>query len=557
MRRLLLPCLLSASALGGCAQLEDLFRDPDAQQGYRLVGAYDAATLRGVELLAPEDDRPTPYEYLWRSPPRMQKACGPVKAPDGLGIFEAEAIGNRRLPTLALVVERMGDVPALDSKHIRVALGRDVPEFFLEPAVNPRYLMLSLEGDIAPRYRQQVRTQLQTYLCMEHKTGRAWQGGTGPQVRQALLLDPPDESRPDRKFFGGQSVPVASLLGPPEACYFAEPGADVAMARPRGGQGDSSLNLVPSDVWGASIERCDLNLLPGATYLGSTSMALALSDTTRGAMPVRQRTWSHVRIKVRPDGDRAVEQMVEVEHVGSEVIKPDDVAANSAVLIPEQPLFVETDAGEIGLIDIVSKLPYRYPTVGDQLDPDRYTVLLIPNWQLAEGVRRMAADDVGKPRPFSGDGVQDGVGWILEHPDNLFVMVPGDVHAYDPRASDVRLDWLNIAQPLSGGWMKLKDFGYATGMLTGRAPIALPGPIPPTWEQVAMAQRASQQSLFLGSVAILAVVFLTGISRMRDLWVTVPEERVEFWPGVVSEDGDDEEDDMADLSEGGGDGDDG
>jgi hypothetical protein len=65
-----------------------------------------------------------------------------------------------------------------------------------------------------------------------------------------------------------------------------------------------------------------------------------------------------------------------------------------------------------------------------------------------------------------------------------------------------------------------------------------------------MAQRALQQCLFQAAVAVLLLFVATGLVRIRDLWTRVPEERVEFWPGVVVEDGGEESDDMAELASG-------
>jgi hypothetical protein len=164
-----------------------------------------------------------------------------------------------------------------------------------------------------------------------------------------------------------------------------------------------------------------------------------------------------------------------------------------------------------------------------------------------EGIRRLYANDVKTPRANAGQGVQDGVGWILEHPEHLYVMVPKEPLEYDPLNPGKDIKWLNIARVMSGGL--LRDFGYTTGMLAGRSPIALPGIVIPTWPQVVMAQRALQQSLFLGSMAILVVFLSSGLVRIRDLWTRVPEERVEFWPGPPADE-EEESDDMGELASG-------
>lgn len=539
--------ILLLQACGDDTGMGRFLRDPASVRGYRLVGAYDAASLRSLELLVPEDDRPQPYEYIWREQADMLKACGPVKAPDGLGIFEAEAIANRQMPTLALVVERVGNVPPLDSNRVRVALGKDDPQFFLEPAVMPRYLQVAIEGDVATRYKQQIKTQLQTYLCMEHKTGRAWQGGTGDQVRQALLLNPPDDfRRPDRKFFGGQNEPVPALLGPPHTCLKRI--ADLDFATSTGGQGDSSLSLVPSDVWGASLARCADSIRPGGAYVGPRPVKFSLSDVPNKANRSGQaHQWSQLRVVMRSTGEAPEEQFVKVLYEGHEYV--DATKDGTGTLVEDQALFESSESGQLGLIDVVSKIPYRYPTIGDADDLERYSILLVPNWQLVEGARRMAAGDLEKPRGNAGHGVQDGVGWILDDPDQLFVMVPRDPDDFNPLDPSGKIEWNNLARSMSGGRFGERAWGYATGMLTGRAPVALLGPTIPSWEQASAAQRASPHGLFLGSAAVLGLIFFAGIARLRDLWTRVPEERVEFWPGPPVEEED--SDDMGEISGGG------
>ncbi|HMV65374.1 MAG TPA: hypothetical protein PKA64_00895 [Myxococcota bacterium] len=591
----------AAAGLAGCTEMDEVFPDPSSARGYKLVGAYDSTAVRGMDLLLAEDQRPKPYEYIWLPPAAMKKACGPAKGPDGLGIFEAEAVANRMMPALVLVLEREGDVPALDTSQVQVAIGEDAPRFFLKPMVQPRYLQITVDGTAEDRYLQQVKTQLQTYLCMEHKTGRAWQGGKLEQVRQALLLNPPDAVKTtdpdpsdekddeirlaDRKFFGGQSEPVAGLLGPPSMCLSGVAGRGERSGR--GGQGDVSLNLVPSDVWGASLLRCREGVKAGARYVGPTPLELALSDlpevddpehrrikaerakeeAEKAAEAVRQesvpesptawrRTWSEVHITVREGADKTPsQQFAKVDFEGRELVG-ESPGANKGTIFEDGQMFVELDSGEVGLVDMVSRIPYRYPTVGDELDPDRYTVLIVPNWQLVEGIRRLHAGALERPRATAGEGDQDGVGWLLQHPEWLYVMVPREPASTPAPPSGEPDDgsadaWLNVAGVMSGGTGGLRDWGYAVGMLAGRAPIVLPGIVTPTWSQVLAAQRAAQHSLVLGASAILFGLLASGLVRLRDLWSRVPEERVDFWPGPPPSE-EDGSDDMAELSKAGG-----
>lgn len=528
--------LLGASATLGCDAIPGLEVAPIGGPtiGYRLVGAYDSSSLRAMETLLPEEERPPPYEYVWTVPHGMQKSCGPVKAPDGLGMFEAEAMANRVLPTLALVLERtQDDAPPLDPHRVRVALGDGTPGYFMEPGVEPRFMEITIRGDVSARYKQQVKTQLSTYMCMEHKTGRAWQGGDGDQVRQALLLNPPDHKLADRKFFGGQSHPVAPLLGPTNACLVRGPGLDSG-ARDRGLQGDTSLALIPSDVWGASLRWCDTETA-GNVYSGPRQIAVTMSKTPESAAPTRPPRWAGLDIKMSAPSDAILDQLVEVTYDGE-------------VMVEEQHLYVELEnTPDPGLVDLVSKLPYSYPVVGTESDPTRYTVLMVPNWQIVEGVKRMFAEDYKTPRPNAGLGIQDGVGWLLDHPEYLYVMIPGDIDTYDPRDVDDTRNWVNLAKPMSGGTMGWKNWGYTVGMLAGRSPIALPGTGTPTWDQLAVAQRATQQAVVIAAASTLWLFILAGLVRMRDLWTAVPEERVDFWPGPAADEegGDDAMGEMA------------
>jgi hypothetical protein len=172
-------------------------------------------------------------------------------------------------------------------------------------------------------------------------------------------------------------------------------------------------------------------------------------------------------------------------------------------------------------------------------------VLLIPNWQIVEGLRRLESESGEQVMGAAGAGIQDGVGYVLQHPELLNVKVRSleDAKAGGQRmqvlpdgTEEMTAEWYNIGSSLRGGiagrlpWV---SYGYTTGMLSGRKPIALLGFTDPTWGQVSAAQRAGYQGLFLGALALLSVLMFAGIRRVRDLWGTVPEERVDFWPGQV------------------------
>ena len=130
--------------------------------------------------------------------------------------------------------------------------------------------------------------------------------------------------------------------------------------------------------------------------------------------------------------------------------------------------------------------------------------------------------------PDAGKGLQDGVGWLLGHPDWLFVQVPSQGGASS--------QWLNLSDSMSGGRLGWRNWGYTVGMLAGREPIGVPGITPPTWEMVSQAQRAKNHSFFLGSLAVLGTFFWLGFRRIPDTWATIPEERVAYWPGPQAAD---------------------
>lgn len=506
--------------------------------GWTLASAYDASSIRGWEatLATGEEAAGPSFEYVWIDSARMRSSCGTSKAPDGFGLFEAEAIANRHTPVLAILMERDGDAPPLRPDLVRVAIGKDDPEFFLQPAVMPRYLVVEIGGNADVRYKQQVREQLQRELCMEHKTGRGWIGGEVGNIRQAFLLDKPDKGiegqNADRKYFGGQRDPIPALLGPPDACL--RQGDGMEAAKGGGGKGEGNLDLVPSDVWGASLKWCK-DESTGTRYQDTSVIPLTLSELGDGLVDTPTRAWSVLSVSL---ADAPVETDIEL------TVTLD----GESLLAPGAHLFSTSDDGEdAGLLDILTRVPHRYPTLGMAEDPGRYTLLLVPNWQVVEGVRRLFADHVDDPMTNGGRGIQDGVGWILDHPEYLFVQVPSDFTKLD----EPEQVWLDATVPMSGEPFGLWAWGYTGGMLLGRKPIALPGPEMPLWDQVALAQRASHQALFLGAASVLGLLMLVGVGRMRDLWTAVPEERVDFWPGPPKSD-EEEGDSLEGLEEGGG-----
>jgi len=521
-----------------------------AREGWELVSAYDVSAVEALKLLAGADPADIEADtYVWVESGGMQHSCGNGKTPDGMGLFEAEAMANGQLPVLALVLQNHSGGRAISPHDVKVSLGRTEPEVFLQPALVPRSLAIDVSGSAPERYRQLVADQFQRYLCIEHKTGRAWQGGTREEVEQALLIRPPtpDPDATDRKFFGGQLSPVAPLLGPPDACLVKTPGLSNGPGGDRSGRGETSLQLVPADALGASLRWCRPNHEKGGHYYdGPRTVPMQLSETPEEHVDHAGRMWSKLEITVdgTPEfnedgtGDGVYALTVEAKLSTGETSK--DAEGRDVLpmdtIIARKPLYSRPDDpnGDPLLEDLVARVPYEYPTIGVEGDQDRYTVLLIPNWQVVEAVRRLHTDRITAGMDDGGLGIQDGVGWILNHPEFLFVQVPQENAAPDA-------DWLNVAAPMAGGEAGLRSWGYPTGMLAGRAPIVALSNNEPTWQEAKTAQRATMQGFFLGGAGILAVFMLGGIGRVRELWTTVPEERVDFWPGPPV-DGDDEDD---------------
>jgi len=515
---------------------------------WSLVGVYDASALVQTGLVGKGDDAGG-AQYVWVSPGPMRKSCGPAKSPDGLGVFEAEAIANRLSPTLAIVLERNGDGDApLTPDDARVSVGMPdkdsgamEPVYQLEPAVMPRYVAVRIDGDAEPRYKQVVRNQLKRELCMEHKTGRGWIGGDRTQLRQAFLLDPPT-GQSDRKYFGGQRDPVPALLGPPDACF--QDAADQEDKSQDAGRGDGSLNLVPSDVWGASLRLCGPDETGGSAFTGMGAIPLTLGQTRDPANRKSKAKW----------GD-----LIATLHAGAtDTDVTLDLSWQGASLLHDAPLLNQpvddqgNPSGPPGVTDLLQRVPQAYPLVGTSKDRDRYTVLLVPNWQVVEGLRRI---DEGKPkvaRVSPGDGTEDGVGWLLDHPQYLFVQLPprgGPKKAASPGESEI---WLNVAEPLAGGPLGLMRWGYIPGMLSGRAPVVIPGYTKPSWDQEKLAHNTDLHAAFLGAFVALIGLLMLGLQRLSDLWVNVPEERVDFWPSTDAKEEEEDDGEAPSVPEGGG-----
>jgi len=384
---------------------------------FRLVGLYDAT---GVLAVSKKNEQ----RFLWKPSTQMSQSCGPSKSPDGLGVFEAEAIANQLSPTLAIVLEytdppqyqnAQGEPctqqedgicepvprPSISNSDITVGLGVDQMAYTLQPMVMPRNLAINIDGYIEPitakkgggetegtteddteqtaplfdtsRYQKLIRTQLEIELCLEHKVGRGWLGNDAKKLRQAFLLDPPDHDRLDRKYFGGQRDPVPGFIGPSNACVTSSVDMPKDLNASKGG---GSMLLTPSDVWGASLRDCEKGIEEGGRDLLRPSKTIPLQLSENGIRQARKRSskWQGLNIDVVAKGEKETDVYIDVTLDGEPIEELQNVA-----LFPE----------EGSMIDILARLKHSYPRVGTKLDNDRYVVLMVPNWQIAEGIRRL------------------------------------------------------------------------------------------------------------------------------------------------------------------------
>jgi hypothetical protein len=535
----LLPQLLLALSFTSVAHAAPELDSGDST-GWRLVGAYDATAA-----MATIPDQA--LGYVWQSADGMNESCGPSKSPVGMGVFEAEAVANGLSPTLAILLERTGTGQEhLTPDDVRVALGNDEPDYILQPMVEPRFISVSIEGEGALRYKQLVRTQLEMELCMEHKVGRGWTGADGDSLRQAFLLDPPDFNRPDRRYFGGQKEPVPGLLGPSDACLVRQPGfTDRSTGS---GQGEGSIHLVPSDVWGATLRWCRMEERPSSPILDrEVIIPLNISGLDELPVSLRRYEWKQLAVDV---GSGQVDEdiMVDVSYAG-------DLLLEEGALFPENADKEDEDDVR-GLTDVLALVPHTYPAVGPPEELDRYVLLLVPNWQLVEGIRRLRPQDedveadASVPQARVAEGLRNGVSWILDHPEMLFVQVEGADSGDD--------NWRDLTQAMGEeyqflgltsvetytqtGWTR--NWGYTSGLLAGRQPIVLPVDAVPTWEQASTAQRARQQSYVLLGMVMVVGFMIIGIRRIPELWSTVPEERADYWPARKGKDEEVEEEEV-------------
>ncbi len=393
---------LLLSGMLGCAS-------DTAATEWQLVGAYDASAALAAKA------QPV-AGYVWASAPGMSGSCGPSKGPLGMGIFETEAMGNGLTPTLALVLRYGGPgrPEPLTPTTLQVALvdpdGLEDPErrFALEPALLPRRLALEVRGDAeSEQVRQLVRTQLSIELCLEHKVGRAWLGSDSERVRQAFMLDRPSGEGgvgEDRRFFVGQRDPVPALLGPPDACAISLDGK-ARRSSEDGTSGAGASRMVASDIWGAGLRTCtSRDPKHPEDALKKPDLLELRSSTPWGSLRFEPPPARRITIDVTRDAQgRDLFDLMEVKMEGGE-------ERTTPLMDAPAPLFPNADRpeGSTDLTDVLALLPHRYPMVRDGASPldnpdapgsGWYTILLIPDWQLVQGITKLGTGGLPAAAP--------------------------------------------------------------------------------------------------------------------------------------------------------------
>ena len=326
------------------------------------------------------------------------------------------------------------------------------------------------------------------------------------------------------------------MAGPSDACFVPNTPEELngwrKLTGAGSGKGESSLGLVPADVWGADLRICNPDQAIGDSVRGFHKLLpLRLSSELPWDAPrALSATWNVLSVLIG-EGEKD-------EEIGLEVTFGEETLYSGRLYDPLPPSEDEQSFGqEYGIKDILAMVPHSYPQVGPPEDSERYTVLLIPNWQLVEAIRRLdaaeqaqgdeaKADALGSSMRTSLRGNFDGVGWVMEHPETLFIQVapPGEGSAKDAA-------WPNLSTSLAGHTGQARAWGYTTGLLSGRKPIALVSPDAPTFSQAASGQRAPHHGIFLGSLTALLLLVGAGLLRLNHLWARLPEERVAYWPG--------------------------
>lgn len=509
---------------------------PQKGSSWRLVGAYDAsAVLAAVEASRDPEVRaaePPPPPFNWAPPSALGEFCGHPRAPTGLGVMEAVAISTGITPTLALVLrtpERQTAPLRESDVSVSVLLSPEststADQAFLRPAVESRRLRIQVDDRTqtsddrrnATKWSEVVRTQLGIQLCLEHMLGRAWSGGDELRIREAFLLaQPAPMTDADRRYLVGQRDPVAAYLGPPDAC-------EVAGGRTPRASDEASAELVPADVWEGRLRPCPAG--PSTTWPPAPSLPLRLSG---GGYQERKSDdgWTDVDVILR-DGVTPV-PTVEVRLEGESLGDP-------TLLMPAVSGDMAGGTGTGQMEDLLGRIPLHYPMV--RQGGHWYTVLLVPEWQLAEAIHRRSermanpVRGMDQPAPGRPRDPRNAVEWVLQHPELLRLQV----RPLDDRVEGAAM-WPDLAVAMQSGFLGARDWGYTVGMAAGRSSVALPTSGEVAWDHAHLAQRGQVQSFLTAAMAGLFLAMVLGLRRLSELWRPIPEERADYWPAVGKDD---------------------
>jgi hypothetical protein len=168
------------------------------------------------------------------------------------------------------------------------------------------------------------------------------------------------------------------MAGPSDACFVPNTPEELngwrKLTGAGSGKGESSLGLVPADVWGADLRICNPDQAIGDSVRGFHKLLpLRLSSELPWDAPrALSATWNVLSVLIG-EGEKD-------EEIGLEVTFGEETLYSGRLYDPLPPSEDEQSFGqEYGIKDILAMVPHSYPQVGPPEDSERYTVLLIPN----------------------------------------------------------------------------------------------------------------------------------------------------------------------------------
>lgn len=487
----------------------------------RAVALYDLTALGWITP-------PSKVPFVWSSDPAVRAACGPERAPAGLGRPEAELMATAQMPVLAIVLEHIGPpvlhrVP-LRSDRVRLYLEGPEP-VFLQPALLP--LDLTVVPGLAtaePILGQTIFFQLTVQLCAEYKLGRAWTGTSDEaRLNQAFVRGVP--VAPEQAYFRGQAAPVSPSLAPSRWSLDLYQSQPPRWLEEVWGEWASDVPQSPSlteaDIWAARAPRPPLEgtstlkpLQPLAFQAGGGSVcrphrlveSLAPSiPPCVTPVPVPSHT---LELRLEPSPTRAHATVL------TALLDPDPTSNDTGTPLLTQELFTDEKAE-----DLVGRLPRYLPRFVSTLDPTHsYSLLLIPDWQL---VRALKPD--GMLTGFTRTETWDGVGTLLRHPERLHLQLV---------TQDGALTVPDLLSPLRSAGASLP--GQFPGLWASAAPVFLPegdGTQRVGALQHNTAFHSAWASITLAGQLLMTLMLVAGALRLSELWQTPPLERAMYWPG--------------------------